>query len=493
MSLKLEKFSDQQISLIDQRLSEWRDAVLSTSPADRATTEQIINKFYGLSGFQKPTVVWCDSPWQMVALVFVMQIINKSGREKSCKRWIKSLRNDPWFEPVWAKYDEASDSFEQLVRAPRECALLESTESKVLKNSLRWDIAEQRFEVDSEINIHLTGEAREFLEQKVQALFGDVLLGSIEAPLEAELRVRLRVLGNQLAASMNSFVHSQELSHADHSTINSFKKAKATTCDGVDGSKFTQSALKSDLLERAILQPPIERKNNFYAHIALNSNLQIDISTIIFNINWPWHDTTPLFHRLCRELLDSKVGNLEKTSKIELWCEYMKSCLAIFPLGNVCLACDRPSKLEMDQWNRLHSINGHAIAFPDKYGVYTWHGNVVESWFITNPELVSLSEIEAEQNTTRRRIMIEVFGEARYLTETGAVVEDESDFGILYRKKLSEDEDLVMVKVINSTIDPDGTWKSYYLRVPPSIRTAKEAVAWTFNMPEDLYAPVLES
>ena len=147
----------------------------------------------------------------------------------------------------------------------------------------------------------------------------------------------------------------------------------------------------------------------------------------------------------------------------------------------------------MDQWNRLHSAAGPATEFPDNYQVYSWHGNVVESWYITNPEQISLAEIESEKNIVRRRILIEVFGEARFLTETGATVQDESEFGVLYRKPLPTDDDLVMVKVINSTMEPDGTWKSYFLRVPPSITTAKEAIAWTFNLDTEDYSPVLES
>jgi len=47
---------------------------------------------------------------------------------------------------------------------------------------------------------------------------------------------------------------------------------------------------------------------------------------------------------------------------------------------------------------------------------------------------------------------------------------------------------LVMVKVI----DP-STKKTYLLRVPPTTRTCKEAVAWTFGMKKDEYNPVKEN
>jgi hypothetical protein len=50
-----------------------------------------------------------------------------------------------------------------------------------------------------------------------------------------------------------------------------------------------------------------------------------------------------------------------------------------------------------------------------------------------------------------------------------------------------------MVKVVNSTPKPDGTYKDYFLRVPPTVRTAREAVAWTFDLDPTVYAPVLET
>jgi hypothetical protein len=50
-----------------------------------------------------------------------------------------------------------------------------------------------------------------------------------------------------------------------------------------------------------------------------------------------------------------------------------------------------------------------------------------------------------------------------------------------------------MVEVLNSTPEPDGTRRTYWLRVPPSTRTAKEGVAWTFGLQAEAYAPVRET
>jgi hypothetical protein len=61
------------------------------------------------------------------------------------------------------------------------------------------------------------------------------------------------------------------------------------------------------------------------------------------------------------------------------------------------------------------------------------------------------------------------------------------------RLELDGDEPLVMVKVKNSTPEPDGSIKSYYLRVPPTMVRARQAVAWTFAVAESDYAPARET
>jgi hypothetical protein len=51
--------------------------------------------------------------------------------------------------------------------------------------------------------------------------------------------------------------------------------------------------------------------------------------------------------------------------------------------------------------------------------------------------------------------------------------------GKLRRLELRGDieEPLVLVEVENATVEPDGTRKHYLLRVPPHMRTARDAVA----------------
>jgi hypothetical protein len=49
------------------------------------------------------------------------------------------------------------------------------------------------------------------------------------------------------------------------------------------------------------------------------------------------------------------------------------------------------------------------------------------------------------------------------------------------------------VKVRNATPEPTGEFKDYFLRVPPTMARAREAVAWTFSMREEEYLPAVQT
>src|SRR5262249_15129912 len=155
----------------------------------------------------------------------------------------------------------------------------------------------------------------------------------------------------------------------------------------------------------------------------------------------------------------------------------------------ICFVCERPTKMSTDNQGRLHGERDASIIFPDGSAAFCWHGVSVPPHVILRPELLHIGTIQSETNVEVRRVMIERYGQERFLVDSGAHLIHRDEFGELYFKRLPNDEPLVMVKVINSTAEPDGTRKAYFLRVPPTINTAKEAVAWTFDQPCQDYNP----
>lgn len=134
-----------------------------------------------------------------------------------------------------------------------------------------------------------------------------------------------------------------------------------------------------------------------------------------------------------------------------------------------------------------HNLNGPAIDFGsgDPSNVYMVGGVPVEAYVVETPEKITISDIEGEENAEIRRVKIDQYGQSRYLQDTGAEVVNTDDFGTLYKKSLGDDEPLMMVKVVNSTAEPDGTFKDYFIRVDPNayggLKTARAAIASTWR------------
>jgi len=110
-------------------------------------------------------------------------------------------------------------------------------------------------------------------------------------------------------------------------------------------------------------------------------------------------------------------------------------------------------------------------------------------------ENLSIDDIIKEENAELRRIMVEAFGLERFIREAKGVPLAADECGELYRLDIggANDEPMVVVKVRNSTPEPDGSYRDYFLRVPPFMLTARAAVAWTFGLKASEYEPEAQS
>lgn len=163
------------------------------------------------------------------------------------------------------------------------------------------------------------------------------------------------------------------------------------------------------------------------------------------------------------------------------------------PFCEIVFVSKQPQTVCLNEEGRFHSTQGPVLQYPDGYSLYAVNGVIVPKRTAVAPETLTVAEIDGEINLEVRRIMLDRFGIQRYLMESNADIINEDEYGTLYRKRMSGDEPLVMVRVKNSTPEPDGSFREYFLRVPPFMRTAKEAVAWTFDIEEDSYHPEKET
>ena len=175
-------------------------------------------------------------------------------------------------------------------------------------------------------------------------------------------------------------------------------------------------------------------------------------------------------------------------------------------LDTIAILTRKPVKLHLDERGMLHHRSECSLLFKDGFGVACVHGVRVARRIVEHPETITAKEVLDEQNLELRRIMIDQYSGgdpedpdnsnvAKFIVDAGAEVRHRDDWGTLYHLVLpgEDDEDIVMVKVVNSTANPDGSHKDYWLRVPPTIQTAKAAVAWTFDLDAEQYNPVQQS
>lgn len=104
---------------------------------------------------------------------------------------------------------------------------------------------------------------------------------------------------------------------------------------------------------------------------------------------------------------------------------------------------------------------------------------------------VTISDIGAHADPGARLLMAERYGLVRYWREKKAYPVASDDCGTLYQ--IDGDPVQKLVHVVNSTPEPDGRRRDYFLRVPSTVTTAREAVAWTFGLRSDEYAPLFQT
>lgn len=110
------------------------------------------------------------------------------------------------------------------------------------------------------------------------------------------------------------------------------------------------------------------------------------------------------------------------------------------------------------------------------------------------PEKLSAQDIFNEPNLEVRRVMLETMGNEKFLKESQAERIDKNNDYELYRVPLpsfvweGRGEFLHIVHCVCPS-----TGREYYLRVPPTIRNAVEAIAWTFGESQRSYQPAVET
>ena len=155
---------------------------------------------------------------------------------------------------------------------------------------------------------------------------------------------------------------------------------------------------------------------------------------------------------------------------------------------NECWLARKPTILTRDEEGRLHGENKMAIKWAGGTGYYFYHGVKASKKIIETPEKLNKKDWLKESNTEVRRIIQERMTD--FVKKIGGKLIDKSERAELYEVDINPDPEEI-AKYIK--VKDASTSRVYWLRVPPRMKKADTAVAWTFGLRAKVYNPKKET
>jgi hypothetical protein len=205
------------------------------------------------------------------------------------------------------------------------------------------------------------------------------------------------------------------------------------------------------------------------------------------------------FYRYCQAVLGVPYSP-DDADRLNILDDIGQSCGLWYPFEGAVIACDRPNIIQMAEnprrlgTYRLHATDGPALQFRDGWTIYAWHGVRVPKKLIMWPQRMTRDDILAETNVETRRAIIELLGYDQFAGLLDLVpVQDDTWNGQTYTLLRTREKDDIAGEYLQFVrVTCPSTDRVYHLSVPPTVSTAKEAIAWTFGVTAEEYHPTME-
>jgi hypothetical protein len=167
--------------------------------------------------------------------------------------------------------------------------------------------------------------------------------------------------------------------------------------------------------------------------------------------------------------------------------------LGTLDIGNCPQLTALPPRLHISSWIEVAGSGLTGLPPHLKHVGIRWRGVLVDHTTAFFPQRLRAKTVLKDRNAERRRVMIERMGFDRFMREAGAErLHADRDPGgprELLRVPMQGDEDIICLSV-----NCPSTGRHYLLRVPPTMKTCRQAAAWMagFDDPK-LYQPVKET
>ena len=452
----VERFTDQQERELSDLIAHFIQPARSRSMDRRAVTfaAQTVKR----TSEENKKILWCASPWQVITMHAILALWAMGGVTLADSLRAQ-LKEEPWKSMFDSLYSQMQDGF--------------------LSDDELTDFAKtEKLEYDSIGGVALR-----------QAKLLDKLGAKLSAQLSWSAKLSLREQFNQDAPQVRALGRAANLIRLPlgFPKLSSFLVEDPSASFGQLISEETKTQIE-ELCNRFDLK----RLGPF----GLPSTLTPLKYLFEFYEGQGFAYPTVINQILATHFIEKRYPvkvDADEMRQVTAWYELAENVFHFSWSGKFWVACEPPTQAHIDESFMLHSETGAALVFRDGTEVYAHHGVVIPKNAVGAIDTITMDEIDKEQNVEVRRLLIQRYGEIRYLQDSNAVEIDSDQYGTLFRKSFTGDEPMVMVRVKNSTPEPDGTFKHYFLRVPPYMTTARAAVAWTFNMKPEEYNPLQQT
>lgn len=441
----------------------WRaSVVLSTTRGNRKLVTEAIHQLYAQYGRLTPWVVWCEGPFQAAAMHAILPKVLASEKWETVSRYFK---HNIYPERDW------SEQWEQLYSGliePQMVAVGKTLAEHYVDERMLADLKDV---IHRELDRRLRAEARSTDE--------------VRQTLRRELR---NAAGYQhLGLKLTSAIFKRVSDYAVKVTT-----LRRTMQHAADLLEFEEEEASATLTNRQCLslQTVLREGMRLYGGICA------DIDAMIIWGSWsiPWLERYVIYRTYVPEQLSE-----DMRTELDAFGIISQNALGVLCTEALCFACDKATKIELDERRRPHHMQEAAMEFADGFKAFAIEGVAIDRHVLEHPDQITPEMINSARNVEVRRIMMQIYGMDRFLQNGHAKLVSQDECGELYCVDIPaalagpRGEPLVFVRVKNSTPEPDGTYKHYILRVPPRMQTAREAVAWTFGLREHEYAPMQET
>lgn len=420
-------FSPEQEALIPEYQEKWKQIYLSTEPIDRLRAEAAVKGAYAVMGQKEPEVVFCTSP--RAALEHLQEYISPVEVPQNHTRLTpEEILSNPFQffgKATWEtlkmlnKQQKAGTKplhdLHSTVSGEASKSLIKHIERSLPKNLTTQDIVEQAF-LGSYPLVDKLG--------KDMARQGDPTLS--------------RTLEDRQPEDwQESFT---ETASAVETQLG-WLPAKGLFFRGwlkqaLQGALIGKvQGLKHPRFKEAILILLSLSQRKFFLE-----NPPILVSELVIHCIW----------------LDFAFSVLNYPHNPQKWAALqglVKYCGWIFAVENLCVICDRPTSILLDENHQLHGEGGPAVQFADGFVVYAYHGTPLTEKYGTVPSSQWQAQwVLEERNKTLQKMLIQAIGAVRLCQELPLVeVDAMQDYTLLKLENVGVKATFILKRIEHET------------------------------------------